>query len=240
MKNMKYFPFRFLISALVFFPVKILAQDPIPDAMVKERIQCIQNMLEQDQKNTDIWWYGWLAVYGAATAGQGAAFIISEETRTKQDMALGAATTILGMAGQLISPLHPGHKAKLLKEMPENTLDERLKKLEDAEQMLKKIAQTEKFGRSWKNHALYSAVNLGGGLITWIGYKRSVWAGIGSFALNTVVSEIQIWTQPTRSLKNYQDYCRKYQSGTIPVAYKPRPEFYVSASPGGVGLKVVF
>lgn len=237
---MKYLPGKLIIVILIALPVRILAQAEMPDSIVRERIQCIQGMLEQDQKNTNLWWYGWLAGYSAATAGQGAVWFLSGDAGTRQDMVLGAATTFLAAAGQLIAPLNPGRKADLLLEIPESTPEERLKKLAAAEEYLKKIAFTEKNGKSWKNHALYGAVNLSSGLITWIGFKRSVWAGIGNFAMNTVISEVQIWTQPTRSLTNYRNYCRKYQSGMPPVACKPRPGFYVSASAGGFGLKVVF
>lgn len=208
--------------------------------MVRERIQCIQTMLKQDQKGTDAWWYGWLAGYSALTAGQGAVGLASQDKATRQDMALGAATTLLGAAGQIISPLHPGKKARLLSGLPESTPEERLKKLAVAEEYIENVARTEKFGRSWKNHALYGAVSIGSGLITWLGFKRSFWAGLGNFALNTAVSEIQIFTQPTRSLKNYREYCNKYKSGIGGVAAKPRPQIYVGALPGGIGLKMVF
>lgn len=230
-----FFIFLFIISQ-----VGLLAQSELSDAVIKERIQCIQQMLEQDKTHTDRWWYGWLVGYSAATVGQGAVYFLSEDKGTKQDMVLGAGTTILGAAGQLIAPLHPGRNAKILSNYPESTPEERIKKLEIAEKFLKNAATTEKFGRSWKNHALYGAVNLTSGLITWLGFKRTLWDGIGNFALNTVISEVQIWTQPTRSWKNYQRYCEKYTLGALAVTSKQRPELYVGAYPGGVGLRVVF
>lgn len=229
-----------VLFLLVAIPDRLRAQAITDDAVVKERIKAIQSMLEEDRKGTNLWWYGWLGAYGAATVGQGAVYFTSNDIPTKQDMAVGAATTLLGAAGQLISPLHPGKKANLLSEIPESTPEERLKKLDAAEEYLRAVANTEKFGRSWKTHALFGVVNIGSGLITWIGFKRSVWAGLGNFALNSVVSEIQIWTQPTRTLRNYRDYCKKYQYGSVPVAWKPRPVLNVGAYPGGVGLKLVF
>jgi hypothetical protein len=234
------FPLLLIIYFILVRPDRIMAQEAIPDSIVAERIRCIQAMLVQDKKGADIWWYGWLAGYGAATLGQGAVYHLSENSATKQDMALGAATTFLGAVSQLVAPLHPGGKARLLKAMPESTPAERVKKLAVAEEYLRSLAQTEKFGRSWKNHALFGAVNLGSGLITWIGFKRSVWDGIGNFALNTIVSELQIWTQPTRSLKNYQNYGRLYPSGTVPQASKPGPVFSLGAVPGGIGIRVAF
>ena len=83
-----------------------------------------------------------------------------------------------------------------------------------SEEMLKEIAEREKEGRSWKMHALTGAVNLSTGLITWLGFKRSVWDGLEIFALNTAVTELQIWTQPTRAIKDYKNYY-----GKIPVIY---------------------
>ncbi|MFH0761020.1 MAG: hypothetical protein V2A67_05920 [Bacteroidota bacterium] len=227
-----------IFAILILFSFRLSAQDENNDSVIKERIQCIQGMLEQDQKSTTIWWWGWLAGYSAATAGQGAVYFLSEDIRTKQDMALGAATTVLGVAGQLITPLNTGRMAELLSDYPESTPEERLKKLSAAEKFLEKAAATEKFGRSWKNHALYGAVSITSGLITWLGFKRTLWDGIANFALNTVVSEVQIWTQPTRSLKNYQYYCNRYKP--VGVANRTRPEFFVGACPGGIALRMVF
>jgi hypothetical protein len=230
----------FLVVSSTIFPGMLPAQEAIPDSLVQERIRCIETMLEQDRKGTDAWWYGWLAGYSALTVGQGAVGLASEDKATRQDMALGAATTLLGAAGQFISPLHPGKKGRMLAELPESTPEERLKKLTIAEEYLENVAKTEKFGRSWQNHALYGAVSIGSGLVTWLGFKRTIWAGLGNFALNTVVSEIQIWTQPTRSLKNYREYRRKYQSDVTGIAPKPGPEFYFGVLPDGIGLRISF
>ena len=232
--------YGFFLSLLLLSSAALEAQQELPDSAVKERLRFITQMLEDDRRGAFLWWYGWLGAYGAATVGQGAAMVLSDNVATRQDMAVGAATTFLGAAGQLIAPLHPGRKADLLRDIPESTPEERRKKLEAAEEYLRAVANTEKFGRSWKTHALFTAVNLTSGLVTWIGFKRSVWAGIGNFALNSVVSEIQIWTQPTRSLKNWREYCSKFPFGEVPVACKPRPEFHVGACPGGLSLRLVF
>ena len=164
---------------------------------------------------------------------------MSNDVGVRQDMALGTSTAMLGVIGQLVMPLNPGYKAEILSDMPESTQEDRLKKLYNAEEMLKAIAIKEKNGKTWQIHVLYCGVNLSSGLITWLGFKRSVWDGVEIFALNTIVSEIQIWTQPTQSVKDYQNYCRKYKSGS-PIVYKSKPIYYVSAYPGGIRIKVLF
>lgn len=228
------------IFMLFWLPILLSAQDSIPDSLVRERIQYIQDHLDQGRRSANVWWYGWLGAYSAATIGQGTAFFLSTDKGTRQDMALGASTTLLGAAGQLVMPLNPGRKADRLAQIPDSTSEQRLEKLICAEKMFKEIAKNEKFGRSWKMHVVYGAVNISSGLITWLGFKRSIWAGLGNFALNTVISEAQIWTQPTRTMKDYQNYCRKYQSGINPISYKPKPVLYVSASPDGIALKILF
>lgn len=153
-------------------------------------------------------------------------------------MALGASTTFLGAVGQLIMPINTNYE--ILNQLSDTTSEDLLKKLSVAEELLRTTALTEKNARSFQVHALYGIVNLGSGPITWLAFKRSVWAGVGNFVFNSVISEAQIFTQPTRAMKDYQDYCRKYNSDQNPLANKIQPEYFVGAYPGGVALRIVF
>lgn len=231
-------------SILIFcllFSLKILAQSESVDTlMINERIQTIQEMLNHSKSNVNLWWYGWLGAYSAATVGQGAVCFISDNKATQQDMALGAATTLLGAAFQVLTPINIGKDAEKLALLSDSTHEARVYKLKIAENFLKSNAMKEKAGRSWQIHALNSGVNLASGLITWLAYKRTVWDGISNFLMNTAITETQIWTQPTRTLKDYKYYCRKYKSGENPLSYHPQPEYYLRAYTGGVSLSIVF
>ncbi|MGD0753819.1 MAG: hypothetical protein ABR927_02070 [Bacteroidales bacterium] len=228
------------IFIFVFQSVILFSQDEIPDSLIDERIKYIQNILNQGQPNANRWWYGWLAGYSAATIGQGAICLSSNDKGTRQDMALGAATTLLGAAGQLLSPMVPGYAPDQLMQIPEDTHEARLQKLNNAEELLKASALREKSGRSWQVHAISSAVNLTSGLITWLGFRRNVWAGVENFALNSVITEAQIWTQPTRAMKDYQNYCQRFKSGENPISLKSDLSWFVSVAPGGIKVKIVF
>lgn len=227
-----------MIFSFQFSP--LIAQNEIPDSLITERLQFIKNTLKRDKVNTQRWWYGWLATYSAATIGQGAVYFTSNDKSTRQDMALGAATTLLGVAGQFISPLKPGNEHEQFDLIPATTRAERLNKLAIAEELLKECGKREKLARNWKNHAMCSAVNMGSGLITSLGFKRSVWAGIGNFALNTVITETQIWTQPILAKHKYDLYRQKYFGNIEGIASVPRVNWYLQSQPGGIGLKVVF
>jgi hypothetical protein len=229
-----------LVLILIFQSLNVSSQVETPDSVISERIQLIQNMLDRGRPNANLWWYGWLAGYSAATVAQGAVFILSDEKATRQDMALGAATTLLGAAGQLLTPNEPGRAAERLLQIEGGDAEARLQKLQDAEELLKASALREKAGRSWKIHAITGAVNVSSGLITWLGFKRDLWAGVQNFALNTIITETQIWTQPTKAMKDYQSYCRRYKKGEELVSMKHNINWFVSASPGGIELKIVF
>ena len=231
---------RILFLAFSFQSLNISAQTDLSDSIVTARIQIIEKMLEQGKPNANLWWYGWLAGYSAATIGQGAVFFSTNDKAFKQDMAVGAATTFLGALGQIVTPMVPGYAPDRLKMIKGNTIEERRQKLIDAEELLKKSALREKSGRSWQTHAIATAVNAGSGLITWLRFKRDVWAGLENFALNSCITEAQIWTQPTRAMRDYKNYCKKYKSGESTIALKPEPVWFVSGSPGGVQLKIIF
>jgi hypothetical protein len=229
-----------LFFIFIFQAINISAQTEIPDSVIMERLQLIEKMLDQGKPKANYWWYGWLAGYSAATIGQGAVFISSDIKETRQDMALGAVTTLLGAAGQLLTPMIPCYAPDRLKQIPEDTREARLQKLDNAEELLKASALREKAGRSWQIHAVTGIVNVSSGLITWLGFKRDVWAGVRNFALNTIITETQIWTQPTKAMKDYQNYCQRFKSSDKPVTLKSNMILFVSTTPGGIEIKLVF
>lgn len=229
-----------IILLLIFKSTFLSAQEYVSDSLVHEKIQYIENVLNKSKPSVNRWWYGWLGGYSVATVAQGAVYFTNKDIRTKQDMALGSATTILGAGLQLLTPLNNGRDADLIASLPESTLHEQQFKLQKAEELFKADATAEKAGRSWQIHALNEAVNLGSGLITWLAYKRSVWDGVSNFLLNTAITETQIWTQPTRTLKDYKNYCRKYKSGSNSYVFQPQPEYFLRTYPGGASFSIVF
>lgn len=155
-------------------------------------------------------------------------------------MALGAATSFIGAIGQLVMPMVPASAPKKLALIPGETVEQRILKLQQAEYLFEASAKRESDGRSWKMHAVSGAVNVSSGLITWLGFKRTVWAGIGNFALNTAICEAQILSQPSRAIKDYARYCEKYKNGEPSAFNKIKPQLFVNAYPGGLTLRLLF
>lgn len=228
-----------MLLIFVFYAKPLLAQHTM-DTLVTERIQWIQKTLNKDKASTQRWWYGWVAGYSAATIGQGTIALLSDSKSTRQDMILGASSTSLGLIGQFISPVSPNNVSDSLASIYDKTPQDRLIKLQLAEDLLKEAAFTEKDARSWKIHALCGVVNMGCGLITWIGFKRTVWDGALIFTLNMAVSEVQIHTQPARAMKRYREYCKKYKPEEKRYACKTDVKLLVGISPVAVQIRLVF
>jgi hypothetical protein len=216
------------------------AQDTLSDSQIQERLKTIHSSLEQGQPNADRWWTGWLIGYSAATLAQGAIGLTSNDQDLREDMALGAATTFLGALGQIAAPAVLRAAPDRISDMPESTPAERKAKLSEAERVFRESAFRERDGRSWKNHAITGAVNLGSGLVVWLGFKRSIEEGLINFALNTVVTEVQIWTQPTRAIRDYDRYMEKYGSEYKAGCREPETTWSVNITPGGVGISLNF
>ncbi|HUW93158.1 MAG TPA: hypothetical protein VMV74_08335 [Bacteroidales bacterium] len=229
-----------LLMIFIFQMSPISGQEASTDSITVESIKDLSALADKDKVNAQIWWYGWLAGYSAATAGQGIVFFTSDNKATRQDMAVGAATTFLGAMGQLLTPMvrrdasygNPDVRGSFTGGQPLSS--------EQSMELLKALALREKEGRSWKVHAMAGVVNIGSGLITWIGFKRTFRDGLENFALNTVITEAQIWTQPTRAIRDYRKYCRQNCNGEVIGVLEPESGWTVNVYPGGFAIRLDF
>jgi hypothetical protein len=234
------FSLLFLILLIAGFQFNSVAgQTVVYDSVASAKLQFLKKSLQQDHRHTQTWWYSWLSIYSAATIGQGVVYFTSNDLNTKQDMALGAATTLLGAAGQFISPFYPSNEFDHFMFLPENNNEDRFQKLAAAEKLLNQWSERERKALTWDNHILPTTVNLGAGLITWLVFGRFE-DGLISFALNTVVTETQIWTQPLLAKRQYKKYIQMYLNGNEAYSYVPEVNWYLETIPGGIGIKITF
>jgi hypothetical protein len=127
-------------------------------------------------------------------------------------MALGAATCLIGFAGQFVSPFHPTMLDAGFEKMPEISEIERMNKLLRMEKLLEDRTEMEINLRKLKAHIIPEAFNLTSGLVTWIGFHRTIWDGVVNFGLNCAITEAQIWSQPIRARREFKRYREKFGS----------------------------
>lgn len=215
-------------------------EDSLTDQRLTENLNYLEKTLHFNERNAGNWWKTWTILYGVATVGQGAVAVVTNDKSTRQDMIVGAGTTLLGMASQLITPVNTGFRAIGPDSVAKLSAPEKSALLLQDEALLKKQADIAQAGKGWQVHALSGAVNLASGLITWIGFKRSFGEGVLNFALNTVVTEVQIWTQPMRAKKQYKKILWDlHEEGYRSNPYRS-PEWYGQVSPASCSFGLRF
>ncbi|MDP4224416.1 MAG: hypothetical protein Q8868_14000 [Bacteroidota bacterium] len=224
----------------IFHDLPAISQISDRDTSAQIQLQEFQNRVNRDRIAAQRWWYGWLAGYSAATAGQGVVYFSTDEKTTRQDMALGAATTLLGAIGVLITPIVPWKSSFEKNDITEGDLSQLNSGINKDAELLKEIARREKEGRSWKMHAITGVVNVGSGLIEWLGFDRSIGDGLINFAINTVITEAQIWTQPVKAIKDYRKFSGSDLSRANSGCLKPEKKLYLGGTPAGFVLRYDF
>jgi hypothetical protein len=218
-----------ILAFLLTGPAGARAQDrPAPaDREAQARLAFIAQALSAAQPRARTWWYGWIAGYTAGTAvswGLAKAHWNDDQPDPAnpdgprirdrgfaEDMLVGGATFALGVGGLMISPFTPASAAAKLKLLPEETPDNRRIKLLRAEELLRQCAKREKEGRGWMTHLLNIAVNAAAGVVTSVAFDRPWTDGLVTFAVGESVSLLNIFTQPTRAIRDLE----AYESGKI-------------------------
>lgn len=222
------------------FATELKAQDVKPDSAVIVQLDVIGKILQHDAIQTNRWWWIWLGGYSVATVGQSVAGLASDNLHTRQDLFLGATTSMIGAVGQLVWPVQPSKYPSLLNAMPEINSADRLSKLNIAEEYLQIRAIAETKGRSWQMHAASGAINVGSGLITWIGFDRTWKDGLINFTLNSVVTEAQIWSQPVIARRSLAMYRKNYPDDDKVISNRHSYRYIVSAGSQGILVKMIF
>jgi len=247
-------------SCLAFFMVfislsAVYARDvaALSDEQVKERLGFVENALDSAQPRAKTWWYGWIAGYSAGAIVSGGLAIahwndvkIEEGRRVRdrdfaEDMLVGSATFALGVGGLLIDSFLPAYGPKRLRSMPENTTEERLTKLQKAEELLRQCAQREKDGRGWLTHMLNIGANAAAGLVTAVGFHRPWYDGLITFAAGETVSLFNIFTQPRRAIRDLNNYEVRYlgRQGAY-IAEPSERKWIFNIYPGGFSMAIRF
>jgi hypothetical protein len=224
MNRKLFFSVLILLISLSFFS-RAFAQtfsSELSDKELDDRLSWIQNELSADRNPSRWWLYSWTGAFCVLAATQTTILFATSDTHLKQNMGVGAVESLFGIVGMLLTPFESTTAAYSLSALPDISRDEREDKLSKAERLLKKSANDEAFGRSWLKHVAGFAFNLAGGLVIWQGFHHSLQDGLLNFGIGMAVTEVQIFTQPTRSMHAFDDYRKQYAVGAS-IRFVPKP-----------------
>lgn len=220
-------PTDFIKASLSKGQIRFEADLDTSEPNIKERIDFIQASFDKGQPPAKLWSYGWTAVYGIATIAETVQAISSRHDRVSS--IVEASESLLGVAALIIDPFHARSSGNDLRQIPENTPEEQKAKLEKAENWLERNYNQEKLGRSWLTHLGAVAVSIIGAGIVWHneGRKNALINGLGCL----IGGELLIWTQPTRGIKDRDEYRKKYKDIYNGI---PQKGYFIAPSSNGV------
>jgi hypothetical protein len=224
MNQKLFFSVLILVIGMSFFS-RAFAQtlgSELSDKELDDRLSWIQNELSADRNPSRWWLYSWTGAFCLLAATQTTILFATSDTHLKQNMGVGAVESLFGIVGMLLTPFESTTAADSLHALPDISREEREDKLSTAERLLQKSAKDEAFGRSWLKHVAGFAFNIAGGLVIWKGFHHSLLDGLLNFGIGMAVTELQIFTQPTRSMHAFDDY-RKQYAVSASIRFVPKP-----------------
>ncbi|MFH2064369.1 MAG: hypothetical protein ABIK15_04095 [Pseudomonadota bacterium] len=227
---------------LICLPVSILA-DSLPDEEISRRITFIQERLDQGTTTARRWQYSWMLINGGLSYlqfGMATTLDDKDEEHDRFDNIVGGITGLLGAGDLAVNPLVAWSAAERLRQLPDTTTDEKIAKLRQGEALLKACADREEYGRSWKTHALNGLVNLLAGVAIACDDNRKG-DGALAFASGMLVSEIQIFTMPTRAISDWQEYSKRSSNGFTSRREPFRQNrFFITANSRQINCSILF
>jgi len=188
----------------------------LDDDEVRARLLWIEEAFIRERLHAQLWWYGWFAAAAVDTTVS-AVYYARANGRLERDVWLTSWIGGVLWIGQLsIFPMVPAYASRRIARMPRGTPEERAKALAKAERLLERAAEDELEGRGVVEHLLDGAWALSTGLYIFFRnydfgeggthHNRQVWLQASlEVVWNLAVAELAIWTQPTRSVKNYRE-----------------------------------
>ncbi|MGH6914717.1 MAG: hypothetical protein ACREH3_13545, partial [Geminicoccales bacterium] len=123
-----------------------------------------------------------------------------------------AVLAAAGVGDLLVRPFEARFGADPIRDLPEGTRVERLRKLELAERLLRANAERARTRTSWPLHLANLAANGAAGLIVWAAGDGK--AGAISAVSGILGGEAYIWTEPGGPERDLADYERMRSAGS--------------------------
>lgn len=203
----------------------------LPNAVIEDRIRFIETKLEAQKRHGEIWYWSWMVINSAAAVGLSVAAGVTDDTADRVDFGSQAGLAALGVADLLFRPLEARYGADPIRDLPESTRTEKLKKLAAAEALLKGNAKRACERENWLFHLLNLLLNAGVGVAT--GIAGDSGSGAVSAGAGFVAGEIYILGQPWGPKSDWEAYQEQVSKGS-------KETVRMSLAPCDSGLMVRF
>jgi hypothetical protein len=205
----------------------------LSDSELDARLAFLEERLDGGEKYAKFWQWGWTTGYGLGIAIGSAQAIDEDDGKKRTNHIVTAAKGVIGTSRMLLSR-HPGRNgADAMREIPGDSREAKLQRLEKGEETLQQVAKRAKQRTNWKPHAGNLALNAAGGAFIF-GFGRDKDAGI-SMGVGIAVGTLQILSAPKRGIQDLSDYETEFGMKTA-----DRFDWMIVPTMGGAALRVTF
>ena len=217
-------------------PVSVQDAASLTEEQIERRVAFLTARLDAGRRHAARWQYGWLVV----NAGGGVVASARAPFDGGNDLAYDVTEAVksgIGVLYLLLNPM-PGYRgAEPIRAMPDQTRDDKLAQLVQAEHTLHAAAIRSQLRSGWLLHLGNLALNLAGGAAL-LAIDAPGQAAL-SAGLDTLVGEAQLWSAPWRPSQDWEDYERFVTSGQA----SPTPSsahWRIMPTTGGLAFAVKF
>lgn len=197
-----------VIILTVFSIAQAQDNQALNDEEIEVRLRFLNTRLQELKKPSSYWQYGWSGFYGVSGAAQLYKAIDENDSDDEVKYFVGAAKSAGALAMQLLKPLPVVEGMSAYEQMPSETREQKLARLEQAESLLRREAIRADSRYTLKPHMLTVGVNLvGAAVIAAFGDSDDA---LESAALGIAIGQAAIWTQPSASIKHWDSYHQKF------------------------------
>ena len=206
----------------------------LSDAEVDARLQYLEQSLDDRRTYAKWWWRGWTGFYALGVGVQSTRAAIESEDGKQADLVVSAVKALGGTINLLRHPLAWKDGADPVRELPNETREDRLARLALAEKMLHEEARAADRKYKWISHVANIGVNAAGAAIVHGGWndRTRAWRSAG---VGIAVGEIMLWTSPGWHRPAWDEYERRFDP-----AAASRVSWRVLPTIGGVAVEARF
>jgi hypothetical protein len=207
----------------------------LAEGEIARRLAFIENSLAAHQLHAQIWFWSWLTVNAGSVVGLSVGAALTDNGANRVNMIGNAALAGLGVGDMLLfRPVNARFGAEPIRVLPDATRAERLRKLADGENLMRRNAARAEQRYDWTVHAGNFAANALVGGLTWAAGDAQ--SGLITVLVQTLFGELYIWTDPSGPAKDWQEYQRLSAGESLEASRG----WSLAVFPGGVALKYRF
>lgn len=186
----------------------------LPDSEIDARLDYLVERLDNRKNYSATWWYGWTAFYSLGIVVQSTRAGLEKDESSQADLVVSAVKATFGTTFNMLRhPMAWEYGADGVRELPNETHEDRVARLARAEYTLHRYARATDRRLWWVSHAMNVAINAAGAGIVHGGWDdpSRAWRSAG---IGIAVGELMLFTHPWWYRDDYDEYERRFTPGT--------------------------